>query len=177
MASPKGRVSPALQAKRRKAVQGMLEGKTVKESLVEAGWSETSAAKHPGEILKGLQAEFAEVLDGMFPREAMISTLIEGLGAVKSTFVYNPKLGETERFDQPDFFQRCKCAELLGKLGGLITRKEQVKVECEIDHGAIIAARRRAGMLPPAEPDAPAEPDVTVEALPVLEPGDNPEKS
>ena len=154
-------VSPATQLRRRKAVQGLLAGKSVKDSLMEAGYSRSTATNNPGEILKGLQTEFAGALDGMLPREGMIGTLLEGLTAVKVTYVYNPKLGITESFEQPDHFARVKCAELLAKLGGLITRKEQVKVEHGIDVGDIIAARRRAGMLPPAEPDA------TVEAQPV----------
>ena len=154
-------VSPATQLKRRKVVDGLMAGKQVQDALVEAGYSQSTATKAPGEILKGLQTAFAEALDKILPREVMVTTLVEGLGATKATYVYNPKLGETETFEQPDHFARVKSAELLGKLGGLIARKDEVKVTHGIDHASIIAARRRVGLLPQAEPDA------TVEAQPV----------
>lgn len=134
----------ATQLRRRKAVKGLLDGKSVKDSLLSAGYARSTATQNPGEILKGLQAEFAEALDGMLPREEMIATLLDGLTATKTTYVYNPKLGITESFDQPDHFARVKCAELLSKLGGLVTRKEEVNVSHSIEPSTILAARRRA---------------------------------
>lgn len=169
-------VSPATQIKRRKAVQGLIAGKQVQDALMDAGYAESTAKKNPGEILKGLQLEFAEALEGMLPREAMIATLIDGLGATKSTYVYNAKLGVTEEFKQPDFFQRVKCAELLSKLGQLITKREKVEVETGADLLLkALAGRRRVEMAMRAEKALPpAEPDVTVEASPVKG-GNNPE--
>jgi hypothetical protein len=151
-------VSPATQLRRRKAVNNLLAGKSVKDSLMEAGYSESTATNNPGEILKGLQREFAGALNKLLPIEGMCLTLIEGLAATKTAHVYNPKLGIVEHFKEPDHFSRVKCAELLAKLGGFITRKEESRVTHGVDYATVIAARRRAGLLPAATVDVQAEP-------------------
>lgn len=126
-------VSPATQLRRRKAVQGLLAGKQVKDALVEAGYSRSTATRNPGEILKGLQSEFATALDGMLPKAGMVAALVEGLGATKTAHVYNPQLGIVEHFTEPDYYSRVKCAELLAKLGGLISRTDKLQVEHTTD--------------------------------------------
>lgn len=137
--------SPALQIKRRKVAQALLEGKNTKDSILAGGYSESTATKNPGEVLRGMQLEFAGVLDELLPKERMVSTLVEGLEATKVEHIYNAKAGAVEHFEGPDYYARTKCAELLAKLGGFIVRREESRVTHDVDWADIIAARRRVG--------------------------------
>ncbi|MGH9353642.1 MAG: hypothetical protein ACRD18_07535 [Terriglobia bacterium] len=155
--------TPSTKLRRRKTVQGLMTGKSIKDAALDAGYSQSMAKHNSVQLMDGIREEFAAELDKRLPRGEMIAELINlALGATKKERILNPKTGEVHEYEDVDSFARIKAAELLGKFGGLLIRREEGKVEHTVNLADVIAeARRRAKALP--EPSS----DVTVEAAPI----------
>lgn len=148
----------AARLRHRRVAEGIMSGQTVAAAMVTAGYSKSTADKSSGKILKAVQEEMAEALERLLPRDRLVQTLIDKLDAKRTTLIYNPGKGEVERFESADHLAQIKAAELLAKLAGLIVRREEASVEHNhsVSVADLLAARRRAGLLPPVEADAVA---------------------
>ena len=99
-----------------KLVEGIVEGKTIKDAAVNAGYS--AASTSPGVALSSEQLR--EVFIGLMPRVDRIAERItQGLNATKTEFAQvDGKI--TGQVECVDFAERRKYCELAARLSGLV---------------------------------------------------------
>jgi hypothetical protein len=136
-----GKTKAVVQARRKKIIKAIAEGKTQKEAGIEAGLNPNSARQQVGEILAEpcVQKTFLEILNEKIPDDFHSNVYREGMEANKviSANVIAPN-GEgmkdansmTKDFiEVPDHPTRIKAADSVSKLKGLVVDKKQVGLD------------------------------------------------
>jgi|YelNatPaOPRAMG01_1025707.scaffolds.fasta_scaffold16066_5 hypothetical protein len=134
-----------------RAMVVLLHGKSVKDSLLEAGYSPSTATLGATHTMRQNREEFVGVLAETIVR--LLQTVIERLEATKTTYVCSAKTGETESFDLTDHHAGAKSDELLAKLAGLLVHQGELKVDHGgVDIASVIAATCKAMVSTPEPP-------------------------
>lgn len=133
------------RVKYRKAAAALVKGASVSQALQQAGYSESTARHHGGEILEGIRAEFAIELDRQVNQAEIVEELLRiATSAMVTERLMNQKSGEVSEFTDIDNFARLKALELLGKFTGSFTQRSELNVTHGLDPATVLAARRRA---------------------------------
>lgn len=113
--SAKNRVS--LKPRQAKLLQGLVDGKSVRQAALDAGYS-PNTAQHPADVLE-TKSMRAALKDLIAPVEKIALRINEGLDAMKTEFAkFEGKISDSK--DCVDFAERRQYAELACKLKELL---------------------------------------------------------
>lgn len=124
--SPKSRknVSPKA-AKRRRFVEGLIDGKSMRKAALDAGYTPAMADKAGEKIFPAAQKEFREQLDRAIPNAVLIKRIAEGLNA-KETRLAQFEGEYTDTRHLTNWSERRRYVELATKLKGYLVDKVEL---------------------------------------------------
>jgi hypothetical protein len=118
----------AKSPKRRRFVEGLIDGKSMRRAAVDAGYSESMAKNAGARIMPGAIAEFQALLSRKIPQSMLVQRIAEGLDARKTKFACFE--GDfTDKRSMVDFEARRRYVELACKLMGYLKEKVEISTE------------------------------------------------
>ena len=108
--------------KRRKFVEGLINGKSMRRAALDAGYTPSMADKAGQKILPGAQHEFRDALAARIPLDRLVSRIAEGLDATETKLAQ--KDGKfTSKRELIAWEARRRYAELTAKLMGYLVER------------------------------------------------------
>jgi hypothetical protein len=150
----------AKAAKRRRFVEGLINGKSMRRAALDAGVSQSMANNAGRTILPGVRDDFQQELGRKFPRGKLVQRIAEGLDA-KAIKLAQFEGDFTDKRYLVDYSERRRYVELAAKLLGYLVEKlevtgaEQAPIDFKLPVNFVDpaeAARRK--LLDDAEPEA-----------------------
>lgn len=112
-------------AKRRRVVDGLIEGKSQRKAATDAGFSESMADNFKQKILPGLVDEFRDELEKKVPHAILIQRITEGLSAFETKHaLFEGKFSDTRNL--VSFSERRHYVELTAKLLGYLVQRVEI---------------------------------------------------
>ena len=123
---PKSRKKSELRAfggaKRRRFVEGLIDGKSMRKAAIDAGYSQSMANDAGRKILPRVQEEFRDQLAKRIPLEKLVGRIAEGLDATETKFAQKDgKFTSTRTLISWE--ARRRYAELTAKLMGYLVER------------------------------------------------------
>jgi len=131
----KSDVLDALEIRERKYIEGRLSGKSKMQAALDAGYTESMAAKAGDKIEnKDVRRAFQDLAREAIPAEKIMERLREGLDAVKvKAVVRNNKVIDT--IEEPDYRERREYMELAARYGGRYVDRSEIDLSGEVNVG------------------------------------------
>ena len=131
----KSELLDTLEIRERKYIEGRLSGKSKMQAALDAGYTESMAAKAGDKIEnKDVRRAFQDLAREAIPAEKIMERLREGLDAVKvKAVVRNNKVIDT--IEEPDYRERREYMELAARYGGRYVDRSELGIEGEINSG------------------------------------------
>jgi hypothetical protein len=135
MEDKKSEVLDALDIRERKYIEGRLAGLSKMQAALDAGYTESMAAKAGDKIeSKDVRRAFQELARAAVPTEKIMERLREGLDAVKlKPVVRNNKVIDT--IEEPDYRERREYMELAARYGGRYIERSELGLDGEVNVG------------------------------------------
>ncbi len=129
----KSEILDGLKMRERRYVEGLVSGKSKKRAALDAGYSESMAAKATAKIEgREVRRAFQELARASVPAEKIVQRLQEGMDAVRSKpVVSGNKVIET--IEEPDYRERREYLTLAAKFGGHFVDKSELEVSGGVD--------------------------------------------
>ena len=123
----------ALEIRERKYIEGRLSGKSKMQAALDAGYTESMAAKAGDKIEnKDVRRAFQDLAREAIPAEKIMERLREGLDAVKvKAVVRNNKVIDT--IEEPDYRERREYMELAARYGGRYVDRSELGLDGEVN--------------------------------------------
>jgi hypothetical protein len=115
----------AKSPKRRRFVQGLIDGKSMRRAALDADYTESMAKNASHRILPGAIGEFQAVLSRKIPQSKLVQRIAEGLDARKTKFA-SFEGDFTDKRSMVDFEVRRRYVELAAKLMGYLKEKVEI---------------------------------------------------
>jgi hypothetical protein len=131
----KAELLDALDMRERKYIEGRLSGLSKMQSALEAGYTESMAAKAGDKIEnKDVRRAFQELAREAVPTEKIMQRLAEGLDAVRLKPVVRDKkiIGTVE---EPDYRERREYMELASRYGGRYIERSELDLSGDLNLG------------------------------------------
>lgn len=143
---PKKKKPKEIQSRRRrKFLAGLLNDKSMRQSALDAGYSQSMADNAGKFIFPHVAAEFRKELERQIPIGKLVTRLAEGLDATESKFAQKDGKYTDER-QVINFSERRQYAELVAKLLGIYeyteAKEPEIKIEAKLGTGDLIGAIR-----------------------------------
>lgn len=140
--------SPKAAKMRRKMVmQGLIEGKTVKDAAISAGYSPKSAGQQGHEILSHPEAQqvFARVMEAKGLTDELLAQKIRDLLDAQETKYFQKDGIVTDQREVAALETQRKTAELATKLKGHLKDRSEIDVNIGLMALVVAAVRERSG--------------------------------
>ena len=112
-------------AKRRKFVEGLIDGKSMRKAALDAGYTESMADNASHRILPGAQEGFRDALAARIPLDHLLTRIAQGLDAMETKLAQ--KDGQfTGKKDLIAWETRRRYAELTAKLMGYLIERVEI---------------------------------------------------
>jgi phage terminase small subunit len=124
-----------LDMRERRYIEGRLAGKSKTQAALDAGYTESMAAKAGDKIeSKDVRRAFQELARQAVPTEKIMQRLAEGLDAVRLKPVVRDKkiIGTVE---EPDYRERREYMELASRYGGRYIDRSEIDLSGEVNVG------------------------------------------
>jgi hypothetical protein len=131
----KAELLDALDMRERKYIEGRLSGLSKMQAALDAGYTESMAAKAGDKIEnKDVRRAFQELAREAVPTEKIMQRLAEGLDAVRQKPVVRDKkiIGTIE---EPDYRERREYMELASRYGGRYIERSELDLSGEVNVG------------------------------------------
>ena len=135
MEDKKSELLDALEIRERKYIEGRLAGLSKMQAALDAGYTESMAAKAGDKIeSKDVRRAFQELARAAVPTEKIMERLREGLDAIKlKPVVRNNKVIDT--IEEPDYRERREYMELAARYGGRYIERNELDLSGEVNVG------------------------------------------
>ncbi|MGH9504785.1 MAG: hypothetical protein ACRD20_18185 [Terriglobales bacterium] len=111
--------------KRRRFVAGLIAGKSMRRSALDAGYTQSMANNAGREIMPGARKEFKQEILRKIPHAKLIRRLVQGLDAKETKLVqFEGKISDYRHL--VSFRERRRYVELIAKLLGYLTEKVEL---------------------------------------------------
>jgi phage terminase small subunit len=131
----KAELLDALDMRERRYVESRLAGKNKMQAALEAGYTESMAAKAQDKIeSKDVRRAFQELARDAVPTAKIMQRLAEGLDAVRIKPVIRGKT-VIDTIEEPDWRERREYVELVTKFSGRYVEKSEIDISGEVNIG------------------------------------------
>jgi len=134
-ANQKAEVLDALDIRERKYIEGRLSGLSKMQAALDAGYTESMAAKAGDKIENSdVRRAFRELARAAVPADLIMERLREGMNAVRlKPVVRDKKVIDT--IEEPDFRERREYMALAARYGGHYVERNEIDLSGEVNVG------------------------------------------